>query len=138
MKRHMIAALVFGVPLLAVAGAAPAFAHHSYVMFDQTKLSKIEGTVAKVDWGDPHVYFWVYVSDGKGGHDVYALESSSVNALARRGWKKDTLRVGEKVTIAYHPLKDGRLGGSFLTATHAEGTVSDATPPGQGPRASVP
>jgi hypothetical protein len=108
------------------ASVTPSAAHHSYVMFDHGKTATIQGTVAKIDWSDPHVYFWLYVANDKGAYDLYALESASVNNLARRGWTKSTIQTGEKVTIAYHPLKDGRNGGSFVQATHADGSISKA------------
>ena len=102
--------------------AATSFAHHSYAMFDQTKLSTVEGTMAKVEWKDPHVWFWAYVSDGKGGYDLYGFESASINNLARQGWTLSTLKPGDKVTIQYNPLVDGRHGGFFRSATFADGS----------------
>ena len=97
-------------------------AHHSYAMFDRDTVSTVQGTIAKVEWVNPHVLFWAYVSNGKGGHDLYGFESASVSGLARQGWTMSTLKAGDKVTIDYNPLRDGRTGGFFVSATFADGS----------------
>ena len=101
---------------------ATTFAHHSYAMFDRTRVATVKGTIARVEWVDPHVFFWAYVSNGKGGHDLYGFESASVSGLARQGWTMSTLKAGDKVTIDYNPLRDGRTGGFFVSATFADGS----------------
>ena len=100
-------------------------AHHSYAMFDGTKTLSVSGTVAKLEWSNPHVYVWVYVHNAAAstGYDVYAFENGSTGVLARLGWSKSTFTVGERITVDYWPLKDGRTGGHFLKATHADGRV---------------
>jgi hypothetical protein len=121
--KTALIALAVGV---AVCVAAAAQAHHSYAMFDGTKTLTVKGTVAKVEWMNPHVFIWIYVPNAaaKDGYDLYAYENGSTNVLARRGWSKDTLTPGEEVSIEYWPLLDGRTGGHFRTATHADGRVS--------------
>ena len=101
-------------------------AHHSYAMFDQGKVLTVQGTIARVEWADPHVWVWAYVSNGKGGHDLYGFESGSINSLARQGWTMTTLEVGDKVSIEYNPLRDGRHGGYFKSATFADGSKTPA------------
>jgi Family of unknown function (DUF6152) len=112
--------------VLVCLGAAPALAHHSYSMFDTTKSVFAEGTVAKVEWVNPHTFVWLYVerADKPGEYDLYGFENGPITMLMRNGWTKETLRIGEKVTIQYFPLKDGRTGGSFVKAIHADGTES--------------
>lgn len=107
-------------------GARPALAHHSYAMFDTTKSVFVDGTVAKVEWVNPHTFVWLYVEkeDEPGEYDLYAFENGPITMLMRNGWTKETLRAGEKVTIQYFPLKDGRTGGSFVRAIHEDGTES--------------
>ena len=107
---------------------ASASAHHSYAEFDMSKTSVVKGTVAKVEWSNPHAYLWVYVSTGQGGHDLYAFENGSPAMLRRFGWTKDTLPVGEKITVQYRPLLDGRKGGYFIQAIHADGRVTGGDP----------
>jgi hypothetical protein len=116
--RALVAALGFIT-------AATAAAHHSYAMFDGARTLKVAGTIAKVEWTNPHVFVWVYVPNAarESGYDLYAFENGSPNVLARAGWSKTTFAAGEPVTIEYWPLVDGRTGGHFVSATRADGTV---------------
>ena len=108
--------------------AAPANAHHSYAMFDLKARATISGTVAKLEWSNPHVFIWLYVPNSKGAFDLYGLEAGSVTLLTRYGWTKSTVKSGEKVTVEYFPLKDHRPGGAFVKLTHADGTVNRNEP----------
>lgn len=118
--------LRMALTIFAAACATAAQGHHSYAMFDGARTLTVKGTVAKVEWVNPHVFVWVYVPNAaaKDGYDLYAFENGSTNVLARRGWSKDTLSVGEEVSIEYWPLLDGRAGGHFRAATHADGRVT--------------
>ena len=118
-------------PVLAAAAAwlllaGPAPAHHSYAMFDGERTLTVSGVVAKLDWSNPHVFIWMHAPnpEAEGGYDLYAFENGSTNVLARRGWSKDTLQVGETITVDYWPLRDGRTGGHFIQATHEDGRVT--------------
>jgi hypothetical protein len=115
--RVLVAAGAFGL-------AAAAGAHHSYAMFDGARTVTVEGTVAKLEWTNPHVFVWVYVPNPASdtGFDLYAFENGSPNVLARMGWSKTTFAAGEEVTIEYWPLNDGRPGGHFTRATRADGS----------------
>jgi hypothetical protein len=108
--------------------ATPALAHHSYAMFDLEKRVTVSGTVAKVEWANPHVFIWMYVPNDKGTYDLYGFEAGAVSLLTRYGWTKATAKTGEKVTVEYFPLKDHRPGGAFISMTHADGTVSHTEP----------
>ncbi|HEY4212396.1 MAG TPA: DUF6152 family protein [Steroidobacteraceae bacterium] len=116
-----------------------AWAHHSYAMFDGTKTVSVSGTVAKVEWANPHVYVWIYVrnTSAPSGYDLYAFENGSTGVLSRLGWSKSTFTIGEQVTVEYWPLKDGRTGGHFVKATHVDGRV-EAGAGGPGPATVVP
>jgi len=120
--------------MFVVLWASAALAHHSYSMFDTTKSVFIEGTLAKIEWVNPHTFVWLYVqkADKPGEYDLYGFENGPINMLTRGGWTQDSLRVGEKLTVQYFPLKDGRTGGSFVKAIHADGTelVGDKFAPG--------
>ena len=126
-------ALPLAVPLM-LAGAAPAAAHHSYAMFDRTKTVEISGTVRTFQWTNPHTYLWIFAANDQGGQDIYGFEfGGGPSGLSRKGWTMNTLSPGDKVTIKYNPLKDGRTGGMFQQVTLANGTVMDSSgvvPPG--------
>jgi hypothetical protein len=111
--------------VFAVGCAATAAAHHSYAMFDSTRTATVTGTVAKLEWTNPHVFIWVYVRNPQreSGFDLYAFENGSPNVLLKRGWTHETFSVGEQLAIAYWPLADGRTGGHFAVATRVDGSV---------------
>lgn len=111
-----------------------ASAHHTYSMFDLQKPIVVQGTVAKVEWTNPHVFIWVYVKrpDKPGVYDLYGFENAPVNFLVRLGWTKDSLEPGEKVTVQYFPLRDGRPGGFFIQAVQVDGSELNASPFGPG------
>jgi hypothetical protein len=108
-------------------------AHHSYALFDSSKTVTISGTAAKFDWTNPHLFIWVYVPDRsqKSGYELYAFESGSLVVMARDGWDRNTIRPGEKLTVEYFPLKDGRHGGSLIQVTHSDGRIHRGDPYGQ-------
>jgi uncharacterized protein DUF6152 len=106
-----------------VAAVVPAAAHHSFAAFDMTNQKTITGAVKQVDWTNPHIWIWIDVANDKGGSDTYAFEGMSPNFLARRGWTRSTLHTGDKITISYRPMKDGKNGGMFISGTMASGKV---------------
>ena len=111
------AAVSIGIGLLTLLNTATA--HHSYAMFDASKTLIVNGTVAKFEWMNPHVFLWLYVphKGSPGKYDLYAFENGSVNGLTRVGWSATVLKAGEKITVEYWPLRDGRLGGHLNKAT---------------------
>jgi hypothetical protein len=114
--RTMLAAL------LTVGAGIAASAHHSFAAFDVTAEKTITGTVKKVDWTNPHIWIWVDVADGA-AEQTYAFEGMSPNFLCRRGWTRTTLQVGEKITVTFRPMKDGKPGGMFMTGKLTNGTM---------------
>jgi hypothetical protein len=108
----------------ALGAGSQAPAHHSYAMFDGTRTAIVKGTVAKLEWTNPHVFIWMYVPNpASNAFDLYAFENGSPNVLARGGWSPTTFAAGEELTIEYWPLLDGRTGGHFRLATRADGSV---------------
>ena len=80
--------------------AAPALAHHSVsAEFDTTKPIEFTGTVKKVEWTNPHIYTQVETKGPDGKPIVYRVEGGAPNALFRSGWRKDTLKPGDTVTV---------------------------------------
>src|SRR4029077_11023160 len=90
--------------------AVPALAHHSFAMFDATKNVTLDGTVKEFEWTNPHSWIRITVADAAGTSREWAIEMNSPAQNAQRGWKSDTLRPGDKVSLVIHPLKDGSRG----------------------------
>ena len=107
-----------GVAAALIAG--PAFAHHSFAMFDASKLVKLQGTVKEYEWLNPHS--WVHVVIMENGKAVtYSFEGGSTGQLTQSGWKPDSVKPGDKVTVGFHPLKDGSHGGQLIDLTLPDG-----------------
>ena len=103
------------------AAALPVAAHHSFSAFNTTETKTVTGTVRNLEWTNPHIWLWLNVPNDKGSVDVYAFEGMSPNFLERRGWTKSTLKAGDKVTVDYNPLRDGKNGGMFRTGKMENG-----------------
>ena len=102
--------------------ASQAAAHHSSAMFDRDKQFTVEGTVKDFQWTNPHSWLVVEVIEN-GVSKEYSLEGQSPNILIRKGWKPDSVKVGDKVTVIGHPLKDGAPGGQLVSVTMADGSI---------------
>ena len=116
---------------LAVAGlaAGPAAAHHSYAMFDNTKLVVLHGALLSFSYVNPHAWISVIGSpDDKTAPARWDVEATSPLTLANQGIKADTLKPGDKVTVALRPLRDGRLGGSLVFVITPDGVAHGARP----------
>jgi hypothetical protein len=98
MKRNFLVVLSLCVGLLAA--AIPVLAHHAIsAEFDTTKPIKFEGTVKRVDWMNPHIY--VKIETIENGQTVlYSVEGGPPNSLFRSGWRPDSLKIGDKVTVS--------------------------------------
>jgi hypothetical protein len=91
------------------ASATLLLAHHSFnAEYDAKKPVSVKGVVSKVAWVNPHAYIYVSVQDENGKSSTYAFETSSPNALLRRGWKRTSLKEGEEVTVDGYLAKDPR------------------------------
>lgn len=113
--------------LAAMLVGGPAAAHHSYAMFDPARTTTVSGTLAKLEWENPHVFLWVYVPKSEGGYTLYAFESDSISRLTRLGWTSTVVSAGDKLQVTYAPLRDGRPGGKLLSARLASGEVLATT-----------
>ena len=114
-----IALLVLGAG--AMAAAAPAFAHHSYAMFDAQQNKQLDGVVLAFAWTNPHSFIEVQVNDEKGQPQKWGVECGSPSHLVRAGWTKSSLKPGDHVVVTIHPLRSGELGGQFVQVHTADG-----------------
>ena len=101
--------------------AAPAFAHHSFAMFDQSQVLYLSGTVKEFELVNPHAWLQLVVADPKGESATWAFEGGSVGQLQRLGWTKDNLKAGDQVEVGYRPMKDGSRGGQLMSVKQTNG-----------------
>ncbi len=119
-------AVITCVVLLGLGSAEPAYAHHSFTMFDKDVTSTLKGKVSKFRWTNPHVFVVVDMPNDTGEVVSYVLEGSSPNLLSHSGWNRKSIKTGDDVSIAYHPLRNGKPGGMLLTITLPDGTKMSA------------
>jgi Family of unknown function (DUF6152) len=100
----------------------PAFAHHSFAMFDGEKSVTLEGTIKEFQWTNPHSWIMMMVNNAQGQPEQWAIELGGPSALSRQGWVPKTLTPGMKVKTLIHPLKDGSNGGQYMAVTLPDGT----------------
>jgi len=110
--------------ILGVAGvllaAAPLLAHHSFAAeYDAKKPIELKGTITKVDWMNPHVYFYIDVKDDSGKIANWAFEMGPPRLLERGGWKKSTMKEGDEVIVSGTLAKDGGKHGNARSVTLA-------------------
>lgn len=117
MTVRAIAYAFAGLALLAV----PAFAHHSFAMFDPDQLITKPGVVKEFEWTNPHVWLHVLAPDASGKPVEWSFEMQATAQASSGGWKPDTVKPGDKVTVEFHPLKDGSRGGELVAATLPDG-----------------
>lgn len=102
--RATVGLLIVGVLL----SAAPIFAHHAFnAEFEAGKSMRWVGTVTKVEWTNPHARFYIDVKDQNGVVTNWNFEMGSPLQLRRQGWTRDSLKVGDQITVDGYPAKDG-------------------------------
>jgi hypothetical protein len=111
---------------------APAYVHHSAAMYDTSRTVEIAGTVSEFNWTNPHATFRVDVVDESGKANSWPIVMGSPNNLIRRGWKRTTLKSGDRVTVTIFPLREGGPGGYYFSVVLADGSRLDGELPESG------
>ena len=124
-------------PMLVVAVllsvGSPASAHHSFAAeFDGTKPVRLVGKITRVEWTNPHSYFYLDVVDDQGNVTNWACEGASPLALTRRGWKKGDLKLGDTIVVDGYRARDGSHFVNARRVTFPDGRSLDGGSPPQG------
>ena len=112
--------------------AAPVWAHHSFAAeYDSQQLITLKGVITKVEWTNPHIYFYIDVKDANGDVTNWALEGYPPNTLKRTGLSRDNLKIGDEITVTAYKSKDGTNTAAGREVTFPDGTKKFAGPIGQ-------
>ncbi len=118
---------------LACLTLGPLLAHHSFSLeFDSTKPVTFQGVVTKVDWTSPHIYFYVDVKQGANKAVNWTFESAGPAILARRGWNRNSLKIGDRITVVGYRAKDDVNVASAREVLLADGRKLMAASPNDG------
>jgi hypothetical protein len=133
MKRKLTCCLATGVALL-LTGSALVAHHAEAAQFDATKPVEVTGVVTKVEWMNPHIWYYVEVKDETGKSTVWGFSGGAPGMLARRGFTKNTLKPGMVVTVRGSRAKDGsnNASGGRVTFTDGRQVFSNAIEIGTG------
>jgi hypothetical protein len=127
--------VVTGLMLLAgLSMASPSIAHHSFAMFDRSRTVTLQGTVKEVQWANPHTWIQLLVNGDSGADTTeWGIEAGSPNMMVRQGWKSQSLKAGDRVSVQAHPMLDGRKIASLVSVTLPDGRTlgSGGEPPPQ-------
>jgi hypothetical protein len=111
------------MPMLVLTAAvqAPAYAHHSFAMFDFNNTTTFKATVKEFRWTNPHVVLLVEGAAKPGAlPELWSMELTSPGNLTRIGWSRRSFKPGDRIELEFNPLRDGKHGGAFRKATLLE------------------
>ncbi len=108
--------------ICALSVGVPASAHHSHNAYEVTTWSPLEGVVKEIHWVVPHSWVYIDVKDAKGEVGTWALEAAGPNAIMANGVKREDVKVGDKIKVRCHILRDGTNGCllGFITPDHGD------------------
>ena len=127
--KHVLLVVAIGV----VAASARPDAHHSFAAeFDASKAIRVTGTLTKVEWTNPHIYFYLDVKDEAGASVKWTCESASPGALSRRGFKRGDLKLGDTIVVDGYRAKNGANLMDARRVTLADGRIVSGASAGDG------
>ena len=127
MPRASVGAVRYLVLILVLGAGARAAAHHSFVVFfDDGKSVTVNGAVTAFKFTNPHAIIELTAKNTQGQSEAWRAETNAVTLLRRRGWTKDSLKVGDAITIEGWPSRDGSRYMRVRRVTKADGTVLGA------------
>src|SRR5262245_23975567 len=101
-----IAALLMTIAV--VSSGVSIAAHHSFAaQYDSNKPITLKGGITRIEWANPHIYFYIDVAGSAGGTEQWAIEGGAPSTLYRAGWRKDSAKVGDVVTVSGFLARDG-------------------------------
>jgi hypothetical protein len=130
--RHLLRSVAIAA-VLAVTVAPRLAAHHSFAaQYDATKAIRLVGTLAKVEWTNPHTYFYLDVKEPDGTVVQWGFEAASPGSLSRGGFKRGDVKVGDIITIDGYRARDGSRLADARRVTLADGRVVSGASAGDG------
>lgn len=121
MKIKLVSVFIGAAVFLLV--CAPVFPHHGRSNYDVTNTVTIKGVVTQFDWVNPHALIYLDVKGDEGKMEKWIAETNSPNTLSRQGWARDTVKVGDEVTLVGHRVKGGGLYLNFSKISWPDGRV---------------
>src|ERR1700680_3068284 len=120
-ERMMTRKIFYLAGIAAALWAAPAVAHHSFAIFDQSKVVYMSGTVKQFELVNPHAWLHIVAANDKGNVATWSFEGGSTAQLAALGWSKESFKIGDNVQVGFRPMKDGSRGGQIMSVKLASG-----------------
>lgn len=119
-RRRVVTGIRVGLVLALGSMAPPVLAHHSFAMFDSDKSVTLTGTVKQFQFNNPHCFIQLMVPQGNTTAE-WSIEMAAPAHLVRSGWTRNTVKEGDKITVIVHPLREGTLGGGYVSGTRQNG-----------------